>query len=185
MTTTTETLFSPLNRQTAPQAAVPALDAVQSKFGFVPNLIGTLANAPEVLNSYLALDEQFAQSGFSPAERQIILLTVSVENECPYCVAAHSTILKNQLKVSAELVAQIRNGDPVTQSPENALVTLVREVVYQRGHVSEETVDQFLAAGYQKSQLLGLLVGVAMKTITNYMDHLSPVEIEEVFAAEK
>lgn len=44
----------------------------------------------------------------SPAERQLVLLTASVVNECPYCTAAHSTIAKGMFKVPAAVVAAVR-----------------------------------------------------------------------------
>ena len=37
--------------ETAPEAAKEALKAVQSANGFIPNLIGVLANAPTALES--------------------------------------------------------------------------------------------------------------------------------------
>jgi alkylhydroperoxidase family enzyme len=44
-----------------------------------------------VLKGYLALDGAYEKGSFTPRERQIILLAASVENNCNYCTAAHST----------------------------------------------------------------------------------------------
>tara|TARA_B110000483_G_scaffold143323_1_gene171188 strand:+ start:1038 stop:1235 length:198 start_codon:yes stop_codon:yes gene_type:complete len=65
--------------------------------------MGTLANAPAVLDGYVAIAGQFDKTSFTPRERQLILLTASVENDCNYCTAAHSTIAKGMLKVDADV----------------------------------------------------------------------------------
>jgi hypothetical protein len=40
--------------------------------------------------------------------------------------------------------------------------------------VREQTIENFLVAGYGKDQLLEILIGVALKTMSNYLDHISP-----------
>ncbi|MEW4530068.1 carboxymuconolactone decarboxylase family protein [Maioricimonas sp. JC845] len=182
--TTAQSTFAPLSIDTAPEAARGTLEGVQKKFGFVPNILGVMAHAPATLDAYLTLGSILENTSFSPREQQLVLLAVSVENECRYCTAAHSTVLKSMLKVDAETVAAVREGRDLPDAKQNALVQTVREIVRERGHVSEETVAAFTEAGYTPPQLLELLVAVAMKTITNYLDHITPVEVEDAFAAE-
>ena len=63
-------------------------------------------------------------------------------------------------------------------------MTLVRELVRGRGYARVETIQDFIAAGYRREQVMELLVGIALKTISNYLDHLSPVPVDQAFAAE-
>jgi uncharacterized peroxidase-related enzyme len=177
------TLFQPLTAQTAPEASRPVLENIQKAFGFVPNLMATFANSPAVLKGYLALDAEWEKSGFSPVERQIVLLAASLENECRYCVAAHSTIAHGFLKVPSETVAAIRANQPTGNERTDALVALTREIVAERGYAGEATVQRFLSAGFAKEQVMELLLGVALKTISNYLDHLSPATIDAAFQA--
>ncbi len=79
-------------RDTAPQGARHLLAVAEQKFGFVPNLLGVLAEAPVALEAYLSVDETLSKSRLTPIEREIARIAVSVENRCEYCVAAHSTI---------------------------------------------------------------------------------------------
>ncbi|GAB5561027.1 MAG: carboxymuconolactone decarboxylase family protein [Synoicihabitans sp.] len=176
--------FQPIAPESAPTDVRATLDKAKSKYGFVPNLISALANSPVLLNTYLGIDAQFNSTSFTPTERQIILLTVSTENACDYCSAAHSTVAKGMLKVDADIVAAIRNGTELANDKLNALVRVVRELVNQRGRVSEASIEAFIAAGYSEAQLAEALVGVAQKTISNYFDHLSPVAIDAAFQAE-
>jgi uncharacterized peroxidase-related enzyme len=184
MLTANEALFQPLNIASAPDASKPILENIQKSFGFVPNLMATFANSPVVLQGYLALDGAFEKGAFSPIERQLILLAASEENKCGYCAAAHSAIAKAFLNAPAETIAAVRDGKPLTDKKQNALVNLVREIVRERGFASPATVEAFLAAGYEKPQVMELLLGVALKTVSNYLDHLSPATIDQAFAAE-
>src|SRR5258708_37528390 len=113
MSTTTETLFSPLTIASAPEASKPVLENIQKSLGFIPNLMAIFANNPTVLQGYLALDAVFEKGSFTPRERQIILLAVSVENHCNYCIAAHSTIAKGGLHTTAQVVTPTRDKTPV------------------------------------------------------------------------
>ena len=61
----------------------------------------------------------------------------------------------------------------------------MKELVRERGYAKEKTIQKFLAAGYKKEQVMELLLGIALKTISNYLDHLSPVTIDPAFIAEK
>jgi AhpD family alkylhydroperoxidase len=68
--------------------------------------MATFASSPTVLHGYLAMDAVWEKGTFSPVERNIVLLAASVANDCGYCTAAHSTVLKGFLKVPAETVAK-------------------------------------------------------------------------------
>lgn len=184
MSTTTDTLFEPLTVTTAPEASKPVLENLQKSLGFIPNLMAMFANNPTVLQGYLALDAAFEKGSFTPRERQIILLAASVENNCDYCAAAHSTIAKGPLHTPAEVIAAIRNGTSVPDRKLEALVALVKELVRRRGYPKYETVQNFIAAGYKKEQVMELLLGIALKTISNYLDHISPTPLDAAFVAE-
>ncbi len=177
-------LLPPVTVETAPEQSRPILENVKKSFKFIPNLFGVFANSPTMLEGYVGLEKVFGAGTFSPVERQIILLSASVENRCDYCIAAHSTLLKAFLHVPAEVVSAVRSNEPVSDLKLAALIALTKEIVTERGHVSAQVMDNFLAAGYQKNQVLEVLVGVALKTMSNYLDHISPTELDPAFQAE-
>lgn len=173
-----------LTLESAPEKSKATLQSIQKGFGFIPNLMATFANSPAVLNGYMALDAAYSQSSLTPKEQQLILLVVSTENNCRYCTAAHSTILKSMMKVDAALVKAIRAKADLQDSKANALVKFTREVVSERGFVSETTKENFLKEGYSEVAMMEVLMGVALKTISNYLDHLSPTPLDAAFASE-
>ncbi|MDD4978435.1 MAG: carboxymuconolactone decarboxylase family protein [Gallionella sp.] len=178
---TTFTIHTPTD---APAASQEMLAAVQNKYGFVPNLFGEFAAAPAAISSYLALGGALEKSSLTPTEQQVVLIATSVENGCEYCVAAHSLVAKNMLKVDATIIAALRNKTTITNSKLQTLAEFTRAIVAQRGAVTEQRLQGFLAAGYNKQQALEVIVGVAMKTLSNYANNLMHTPLDKAFEAE-
>lgn len=165
----------------APEAAKPILTGAKKGLGFVPNLFGTMAGAPALLNAYTTLTGIFDQTSFSPTERQVVLLSVSYENTCEYCVAAHSVIASMQ-KVPGDVVEAIRADTPIADPKLEALRRFTRAVVASRGWPTEQHTQAFLAAGYGSQQILEVVLGVGIKTLSNYTNHLAATPLDAAFA---
>ncbi len=88
------------------------------------------------------------------------------------------------MKVDAEIVKTIRSKGHLQDTKLNALVQFTREVVAERGYASENAKASLLKAGYNEVTMMEVLVGIALKTISNYLDHLNPTPIEAAFANE-
>ena len=176
--------LKPQTIQSAPKDSQPLLENIQKGYGFIPNLMATFANSPAVLEGYLAMDQAWGKGTLSPSDRQLILLAVSVENSCGYCTAAHSTILKGMMKIDAKIVQAIRSRVSIGNAKQDALVSVVRELVSERGHISESTQKRFFDQGYTPVQLMEVLMGLALKTISNYLVHINPVQLDSQFSAE-
>jgi len=168
--------------ETAPEKSRPAMEGIAEKIGFVPNILSVLAESPTALKAYLVLSGTLGEGSLSNAERQVILLTASYENECVYCMAAHTTLAAGQ-KVDKAVVEAIREGQPIADLKLEALRVFARDVVVKRGRVSSEDVDKVTAAGYTKAQILEVVVGVALKTLTNYSNHIVSPPVDPEFAA--
>lgn len=186
MTTTTQTKTSnalPVNTiETAPEAAKPALEGTQKMLGFVPNLYGMLSTNPATLDAYLYLSKALEKSGLNALEQQVVLLTVSVENGCEYCVAAHSAIA-GMMKLPESVVQALRNRQPIVDSKLESLRSFTATVVQQRGHLKDDQVSEFLAAGYTGATILAVITAVALKTISNYANHIANTPLDEAFQA--
>lgn len=166
---------------TAPEAAKPTLTAAQKGYGFIPNLLGVMANAPALVAAYTTLAGIFDTSSLSAAERQTVLLTVSYENDCGYCVAAHSAIAGMQ-KVPQEVIGAIREGAPIADQKLEALRRFTKSVVVSRGWPSEAETAALLAAGYGQQQVLEVVLGVGLKTLSNYTNHIAETPLDAAFA---
>lgn len=168
--------------QTAPAAARPLLEGAKKSLGFVPNLYGAMANTPAVLEGFFGISAAFSKTSFSPREQHLVLIAASTINGCGYCVAAHSTVAQ-MLKTDPEILRAVRSGQPLPDARLDALVTFVRLVVSERGWVAPEHIDAFVAAGWRREQVPEVILGVAMKTLTNYYNHVNHTEVDDAFQA--
>lgn len=176
--------FTTHTLESAPQDSQAVLKGAQQGLGFIPNLYANMAESPAVLNAYTTLAGNFEKSSFSATEQQVVLLTTSVLNNCEFCVAAHSVIAKQMQKVDADVVNAVRDGDAIADNKLEALATFTKAIVNDRGQVTGKPVDDFLAAGFTKAQALEVVLGVTMKTLSNYTNHLTETVVNEQFASE-
>lgn len=167
----------------APVESRVALEEVTKRSGHISNLWGTMANSPVMLNSYLAMNREWEKSSLTAKEREIVLLSISVVNQCPYCIAGHCTGLR-QLNVGSEIIRQVLYNEAIQDARIGALSALTKEVVANRGFVSETSREAFINAGYPEAVILDILLGVAMKTMANYLDHIFPIPIDKEFESE-
>ncbi len=111
-------------------------------------------------------------------EQQLIIASVSVANDCDYCVAAHSAGLKQAGLPDPEIEA-LREGRSLSDAKLEALRKFVTSVVEQRGHIGDDDLQDFIDGGYRREQFYDVLVGVAMKTLSNYTNHIAETPLDE------
>lgn len=160
----------------APAESAEILKGVQEKMGFVPNLFAHLAESPTATKAYTQLSDLLGQSSLSPQQLQIALLTTSVFNQCRFCVAAH-TAGGTKAQVAQQTLDAIRAGDTPDDAEDAALARFVHQVVRERGWVPESELRAFLDAGFTKAQVLDIITAVALKTLSNYSNHLTEPEL--------
>ena len=166
--------------ESAPEAARDTLTEAQKAYGFIPNLIGAMAAAPGLAKSYFSVSKTFGSGSLTPIEQQVVALTVSHSNECVYCMAAHSGLARMVAIPDSELEA-LRTGQTLEHPKLEALRVFTRAMVDERGHVSNADIEAFLAAGFDEAQVLEVIVGIAMKTMSNYTNHISHIPLDRQF----
>lgn len=166
----------------APAAARPLLEGAKANFGFLPNLLGNMATAPATLEGYLTIAGIFNKTNLSETERQIILMTNNRLNGCEYCMAAHTTLSKMG-GVPQDVIDALRNNTAIADRKLEALRMFTAEVNQTRGHPSKTTTDNLLAAGYTEQTILEVILGTAMKLLSNYVNHITKTEVDGVFQA--
>lgn len=168
----------------APPRVGEQLEGARKRLGMIPNMYTRMANSPGALETYLFGHDRFRKdSGFTPVEQEVVFLTLSAENACEYCVAAHSVIADTSSKVPREVTDAIRAGTPIADGKLRALAALARAIVARRGRPTAEEVKAFLDAGYAERQILELVLAVSVKTISNYVNHLFETPVDAPFKA--
>lgn len=170
--------------ETAPAGARESLAKLIQNYGFLPNLAGAFAESPASLNGLLGIMSTFdaKEMTLSPVERQVVLLTASVRNKCAYCTAAHS-MLANMNGLNRAEIDNLHQGRPLGDTRFEALHRFAEAVVEKRGWVGESDIRKFIAAGFTKAQVFEVIFGIALKTLTNYINHIVKPPVNEQFAA--
>ncbi len=164
----------------APEQSKQVLGEITKAYGFLPNLFGVLAAAPMGPRAYFELNKLFDQTSLTPSEQQVVLMTTSYTNECTYCVAAH-TVVSAMKNVPEEIVQAIRDGQLLGDPRMEALRRFTESVVTSKGWPSKEVQADFENAGYTPAQVIEVVLGVAIKTFTNYVNHLANTPLDEAF----
>jgi alkylhydroperoxidase family enzyme len=172
--------FKLYTKEDAPAGSRETLGAIERQFGFVPNVLRQLAEAPAALGGAAQLLGLLEQSSLTLEEQQVVLLEVARQNTSEYCVAANSTVAQVKT-VPADVVEGVRRGGPLADSKLEALRRFVAEMVRQRGNPSEEATRRFLDAGYGKAQVLDVILGIATETMASYTDRVSGVPLDHQF----
>ena len=168
----------------APEASRPVMEATEKAFGFLPNLYAVFAESPAAIEAYAALNNALQKCALSPVEQQVVALTVSAENNCSYCVGAHSAIA-GMVKMPTTILEQLRNEQPLSDPKLEALRLYTQSVVAQQGWVPETVIDTLLKAGYSAQHMLDVLTIVALKTLSNYTNHLTHTPLDKQFASQQ
>jgi AhpD family alkylhydroperoxidase len=164
----------------APEGSKLALEQLQQAFGVIPNVAAAIANSPKLINSLVGVFQQVHSSSLTEQEIQIVLLTDAVANSCTYAVAFH-TALALQQGVSSEETGAIREKRVPTDKRFAALSILAKTLIEKRGHLSDQELDSFIAAGFTKEQILEVIAIVAASTITNYAGTIANPPLEDPF----
>lgn len=174
----------PLRRNDDPDPAVSApLQASQDKIGMVPNMYRAMANLPGLLDAYSHAYNKFrAESGFTPVEQEVVFLAISRANGCHYCMAAHSFVGDNMTKVPTEVTDAIRDGRPVADPRLEALRAFAHVMTESRGNPTPAEARAFLDAGFEETHILGIILALSAKVISNYSNHIFHTELDPAFA---
>jgi uncharacterized peroxidase-related enzyme len=170
-------LLTPLSPATTTGKAKELLEAVQSKMGRVPNIVGAMAHSPALLEGYLGLSGAIGSGKLDPKLRAFIALAVAERNGCAYCLSAHTTIGNKMLGIDEATLLKSRTGESIDARTDAAL-TFTRAIVDKRGKVSEADIAAVQQAGYDDEAIAEISGNVALTILTNYFNELAGTAID-------
>lgn len=162
---------------TATGKTADLLAAVQRGLGVTPNMTKAMANAPALLDGYLALSGALSKGALGAATRERLALAVAQDNACDYCLSAHSYLAEHAAKLSADDIAAARKCD--SNDPKiAALLTFAVTVNTARGNVGTHDLDLVRAAGASDEEITEVIGHVALNVLTNYFNKATAVDID-------
>ena len=169
--------FKRFNEDTAPEKSKPFLAKARATFGLVPNVEQVMAQAPSLLASYMTAWDEFDATTLTPVERQVVYQASNFENNCQYCTPWH-TILSENAGLPTEDVEALRNGAPLSDPKQEALRVFARDLVRTKGSVEPYALISFLEAGYSEQQALEVVLGLAVKLMSNYTNAIAQTPLD-------
>jgi uncharacterized peroxidase-related enzyme len=152
------------------------LDAVEKKYGGVPNSFKTMANSPAAFQGFLDLSATL-EGGVLPFEtRYQIAIAVSEINGCAYCLSAFTAIGKSG-GMKDETLAMCRIAGS-TDPKIDAILKFAAAIVRERGAVTPEDFQKVKSAGCSDEEIQEIIANVALFTFANYTNLVVRTEID-------
>ena len=158
---------------TAPADSRPFVEKAIANNGFLPNLIGVLANAPLALETYLTVSGINARASLSLMEREVVQITAARIHGCDFCIAGHSAISLKKAGQTPETVRALQHGQPTGDARLDAVAAFATAVIATRGAVTDADYQAFLGAGYNQQQALEVVLGISLATLCNFSNSLA------------
>lgn len=161
----------------APEGSRPFVARALAHNGFLPNLIGILANSPEALETYLSVAKVNARGTLTLAEREVVQITAARIHGCDFCVAGHTAVALKEAGLAVRWVQALQAGQATGDARLDAVRTFAEAVIATRGAVPDDALAAFLGADFTQQQALEVVLGISLATLCNFANSLaqSPV----------
>lgn len=174
--------LAPISLESAGPEAKAVLEKALAQVGFIPNMYSNMANLPGLLDTYLEGYAAFREQGeFTSVEQEVVFLTISRDNECHYCVAAHSVLADSMSGVPKEVTNAIRDGNGIADQKLAALHDFTHHILKTQGRPNQEAVTEFIDSGYSEKHILAIILAISVKTLSNYSNHIFDTEVDAMF----
>ena len=180
----------PISRFAVPKLAdLPAdirsaIEAVQEKAGFVPNIFLALAHRPDEFRAFFAYHDALMEreGGLSKAEREMIVVATSAANQCQYCVIAHGAILRIRAKnplLADQVAANWRKADITPR--QKAMLTYALKVSQSAWEVGDDDFSSLRTHGFSDDDIWDIGSISAFFGLSNRLVNMGSIRTNEEF----
>ena len=162
--------FPIASRDTLTPETRALFDQLEEKLGFVPNVFLAFAWREGRFNKWRAHFEDLMEPspGLGKAEREMISVVVSMQNQCLYCLTAHGFAVRALLKDPVK-------GDRVTldyrraglNEKQMAMLDFAQKLTLDPVTCTEEDVEDLRALGFSDEDVWDIAEVAAMFNYTN------------------
>lgn len=157
---------------------------VQERTGFVPNVFLALAHRPDEMRAFLAYHDALMEKegGLSKAEREMIVVATSAENNCQYCVVAHGAILRIRAKkplLADQVAINYRKAD--ISDRERAILDFAVKMVHESWAVNEADFEVLRSHGLDDEDIWDIAAIASLFALSNRMANFLAMRPNEEF----
>ncbi len=161
-----------------------AIEAVQEKSGFIPNVFLALAHRPEEFRAFFAAHDALMDKseGLSKAEREMIVVATSAVNDCLYCVIAHGAILRIRAKnplISDQVAVNPWKAD--LSARERLIISFALTMVNDSNSVSDDDLQALRDGGLTDDEIWDVGAITAFFAMSNRLANLTSMRPNDEF----
>ncbi len=157
-----------------------------TKLGFIPNVFQAYGKRPEHFRAFMHYHDVLMRgpSDLTRAEREAIVVAVSSENRCQYCMTAHGAALRI-LGKNAKLAEQIANNWRTADLPERlrTILTFASRVNEPGFAATDEEIAHLHAAGFSDDAIWDIAAIAGFFGFSNRMAGLMDMRPNDEFYA--
>ena len=168
-----------------PEDIQQRIKEVNDKAGFIPNIFLALAHRPAEFRAFFAYHDALMEKetpGLGLAEREMIVVTTSVLNQCQYCVIAHGAILRIRAKnpfIADQLATNYRKAD-ITER-QKAMLDYALKVSRQAEKVNEQDYSTLHEHGFDDDDIWDIGSISAFFGLSNRIANMSSMRTNDEF----
>lgn len=164
--------FGEPDEATLPDDIREIYETSRTKLGFVPNVFRAYAKRPEHFRAFMHYHDVLMKgpSNLTRAEREAIVVAVSAENECQYCVTSHGAALRILGKdpILADQIAI--NWQTANTTPRlDAILTFASRVNERGFAASDEEIEDLRDVGFSDDDIWDIAAIAAFFGFSNRM----------------
>ena len=156
----------------APADSRALLEGIAADLGFIPNLAAAAAASPALLTGFDGMRRAVASAKLDPVLREVAGLAVGVAVGNHYGIAFHSTVL-GRLGFDESQITALRQGTVLADATVAAVSALARQVVLDRGKLSDAVLAEATSAGLSAEAVLEVVLECAFATLVGLIDNLA------------
>ncbi|MCP3925310.1 MAG: carboxymuconolactone decarboxylase family protein [Desulfobacterales bacterium] len=162
-----------------PEEANESTKEILKKMVLVPNLLCIVANSDASIGLFGYHNNNLDKYKLSAKYREVISLAVSQYNNCPYCIALHtSNAVDSGLLIHQECLEARRMKS--SDQKINAILILTREILENQGDVRNEIIENAKNYGFDDGDIIETITTISLITQANYTANLAKPELDSL-----
>ena len=168
--------FDVPDRASLPDDLRARIAEVEDKSGFVPNIFLALARRPQEWRAFFAYHDALMDTetpALTKADRELIVVATSAENNCLYCVVAHGAIARIRARnprIADQVATDWRKAE--LDDRQRAIVEFAVRLAVEPWTVTPEHLDGLRAHGLTDDDVWDVGSIAALFAMSNRLVHL-------------
>ncbi len=160
--------------------------SVQEKSGFIPNVFLTLAHRPDEFRAFMAYHDALLErdSNLTKAEKEMIIVATSNDNNCQYCVVAHGAILRIRAKnplIADQIAVNYRKADLTAK--QKSMIEFAMKVSNESRAIGDEDFETLRGHGFTNEDIWDIAGITAFFGLSNRMANFTSMRPNDEFFA--